>query len=733
MIASPRRQELANELRRAGHPIALCAPPGYGKSTFAAMLRDSGVRAPIEESRARPRRNGATIIGLSQLAFDEVEMRMLFAPFGLSLTALGQIVELTRGWPAGALYFRRLAHLGVLDEALADLRSAAYDDLYDYLDEQVLRPCTRGTREALLLRTACEGYEPLLADDRVSRMKDVPMLLCDADGRKRVHPLLKAAVRARQGKEMIACCLRRSVAAERGGEPLLAARWAIVAEYFERAAGLLDGIALSENGRATAAALPFAVLLQHPRLWTATLKEREARSTPHERLVEATAIAQVALQTLSPAEYAAVIVSVARAHMAIGNLTAALATCEDPRIAGYASSEIRTLRLYRSVLLDRMCGDREVEIRAELEALTEECTAVAAVAHAQLARNAALRGIQGIAEEHWSVACAIAGALPDAALEYEVRAERALVTIFLGGDVPRIPIPPGQEESSVRAQALAALLQLTGSPANDTRRTEDASRLAFAIGDRFMEDAACMLANRERGHATIEIALFRGEVRKNGIVLSCSQRECAVIFTLAAAPDRAMNAQRLAESIWPDHDSESARRALKVAVSRLRARVGYPETVSFRDGRYALSREATVDLVELTAALSAIIADGNIERLRRFRSLVRAARPPRLCSAEWFAPIEARLNALRHELVRALAESSLACRDAQELRALGLDLLATDSCDEYGCELVMRSSALEGDARAAIVAYERFAQVVRNELGAVPSLALRTLAERFRQ
>ena len=486
MIASPRRQELANELRRAGRPITLCAPPGYGKSAFAAMLRDRGVHAPIEESRAHPKRSGAVIVGPAQLAFDEVEMRLLFAPFGLSRAALGQIVELTRGWPAGALYFRRLVHLGLLDEALADLRSAAYDDLYDYLDEQVLRPCTRRTREALLLRTACERDEILLVEDPPPRVTGIPMLLCDADGHKWVHPLLKAAVRARHGTALIAHCLRRSFASERRGEPLLAARWAIVVEHFERAAGLLDGIALGEVDRSAAAALPFVVFLQHPRLWTAVLKEREARSTPHERLAEATAIAHIASQTLSPAAYAAVISSVARAHAAMGNLTAAVAACEDPRIADHTSPEVRALTLYRSVLLDRLHGGRAAEISAELEALAQERTAGAAVAHAQLARNAALQGAQDIADAHWTAACAIAEALPDAALGYEVRAERALVATFLGGDVPHIPIPLGEDESSIRAQALAALLQLTRSPTNGPRQIEDALRLAFEIGDRFV-------------------------------------------------------------------------------------------------------------------------------------------------------------------------------------------------------------------------------------------------------
>ncbi len=733
MIASPRRQELANELRRAGRPITLCAPPGYGKSAFAAMLRDNGVHTPIEESRARPKRSGAVIVGPSQLAFDEVEMRLLFAPFGLSRAALGQIVELTRGWPAGALYFRRLVHLGLLDEALTDLRSAAYDDLYDYLEEQVLRPCTRRTRGALLLRTACERDEILLVEDPASRVTDVPMLLCDADGHKWVHPLLKAAVRARHGTALIAYCLRRSFASERHGKPLLAARWAIVVDYFERGARLFDGIALGEDDRARAATLPFVVLLQHPRLWTAALKEREARSTPHERLAEATAIAQVASQTLSPAAHATVIACVARAHAAMGNVTAAVAACEDPRIADHASSEVRALTLYRSVLLDRLHGGRAAEIRAELQALAEECSAVVAVAHAQLARNAALQGAQGIADEHWTIACAIAQALPDAALVYEVRAERALVTTFLGGDVPRIPIPPGEDESSIRAQALAALLQLTRSPTNGARQIEDALRLAFEIGDRFVEDAARMLANRERGRGTIEIALFGGEVRKNGIALACSQRECAVLFTLAAAPDRTMNAERLAESIWTYHDSQSSRRALKVAVSRLRARTEDPALVSFRDGGYVLSATVTIDLADLTAALSAATADGNYERLWRSRNLVKAVRPPRLRDAEWFAPIEAHLRALSHQLARALADSPRARHNAQELSALGLDLLAADPCDEYGCELVLRSYAWEADGRAAVVAYERFAQVVRDELGTVPSPALRALAERFRQ
>ncbi|MDE2571642.1 MAG: winged helix-turn-helix domain-containing protein, partial [bacterium] len=208
------------------------------------------------------------------------------------------------------------------------------------------------------------------------------------------------------------------------------------------------------------------------------------------------------------------------------------------------------------------------------------------------------------------------------------------------------------------------------------------------------------IAGTDNAHG-LAVRLFDGRIALDGGELSLAQREAAVLFVLAAAPQRALDAHRLAETIWPDLDADQGRRALKVAASRLRARLRDRTVLSSVHGRYELASYVRVDLEELGQALTLFDEDESIAHLERFAPLLLASRPPHLRDAEWFAPIEARLIEATNRLGRHLARSAAARGDGQAVRQLGRALLAADPTDEEGCALVVRGYLLEGYRSAA--------------------------------
>lgn len=162
-IVGSRRRKLAEELRERDVPVYLHAPAGYGKSTFVNILRSSGVTAPVHE--LRPIENlrlpqNAALVGPDDLALDDEEVAMLFADLDVPDRLLVRVQKCARGWPIAALYFRRLAELGSLERALDDYTDASYDDLFEYIYEQVLS-CKSSVllRDHPLVRAAL--HEPL--------------------------------------------------------------------------------------------------------------------------------------------------------------------------------------------------------------------------------------------------------------------------------------------------------------------------------------------------------------------------------------------------------------------------------------------------------------------------------------------------------------------------------------------------------------------------------------------
>ncbi len=223
----------------------------------------------------------------------------------------------------------------------------------------------------------------------------------------------------------------------------------------------------------------------------------------------------------------------------------------------------------------------------------------------------------------------------------------------------------------------------------------------------------------------LEISLLGPpRVRRDGEPVAFDTRKATALLAHLALADRPRSREALCELLWPDHDPEHARGALRRTLSALRKAVG----------------EQWID----TAADSVALRDGpGLEvDVRRFRELASAeATPEELASAvevfrgellegfflrgnpgfeAWYVHeadlLGRELGAALGRLVRALAERGEhggAIRHAQRW-------LALDPLHEPAHRELIRLYALNGDRAAALAQYRDCVRTLSQELGVPP-------------
>ncbi len=158
---------------------------------------------------------------------------------------------------------------------------------------------------------------------------------------------------------------------------------------------------------------------------------------------------------------------------------------------------------------------------------------------------------------------------------------------------------------------------------------------------------------------------------------------------------------RMAALLWPDQGDDMARNALRQRLFQLRRRVG-------------------TDLV--VGAETLALASGVVHDLNEADSVLGDA----ACaySAEFVAWLEQqrvrRRDRLRQSLVELCEMAEHAGDWADALTHAG-ELLATDALSEAAHRRVMRLHYLAGDRAAALLAFDRCEQVLKDDVGVVPS------------
>ncbi|HEY9180536.1 MAG TPA: winged helix-turn-helix domain-containing protein, partial [Candidatus Baltobacteraceae bacterium] len=136
------------------------------------------------------------------LAFDRAELSLLFRSHADDPAMVARILQLSQGWPIAVFLLKRFANEGRIETLLESLDDVAFEELHDYLADQVLASLDPALVEALFV-CACiphakvEDLQAALSDDSAVRAraladfaKESPFLTRTGDGTFVVHPLL---------------------------------------------------------------------------------------------------------------------------------------------------------------------------------------------------------------------------------------------------------------------------------------------------------------------------------------------------------------------------------------------------------------------------------------------------------------------------------------------------------------------------------------------------------------
>ncbi len=134
------------------------------------------------------------------LAFNRSEIAALFEENADDPAMLGRITQLSQGWPIAVFLLKRFATEGRIETLLESLDDIAFEELHDYLADQVLASLDPSLVQALFV-CACipnakvEDLQAAMTDDAAVRAladfsKESPFVSRASDGTFQMHPLL---------------------------------------------------------------------------------------------------------------------------------------------------------------------------------------------------------------------------------------------------------------------------------------------------------------------------------------------------------------------------------------------------------------------------------------------------------------------------------------------------------------------------------------------------------------
>jgi DNA-binding SARP family transcriptional activator len=266
----------------------------------------------------------------------------------------------------------------------------------------------------------------------------------------------------------------------------------------------------------------------------------------------------------------------------------------------------------------------------------------------------------------------------------------------------------------------------------------DAILLAEAPHDnpvaRHLRSARLSLHEMRRTEDAVSIDVLAGRVLANGVPIALTRAELALVFALAVHGRAGASRDVLAEDLYPGSAPESALRAMKVTVHRVRRRVGFQDVIRYADHRLLLGDRVGVELPRIErdvhGALVANALDGlQRDRFERLRQRMLDGRPAFLLEWPWFDECEARVRDLTQQISLVLARDALRREHYQHAVDYATDLMHADPLDESAAEIAIRAFLLAGDRTAAILEYRRYASVLRREVDSRPSQSLRALVD----
>ena len=158
------------------------------------------------------------------LAFDRTELAQLFQTYNGEPGFLTRIMQLSQGWPIAVFLLKRFANEGRIEQLLESLDDVAFEELHDYLADQVLASLAPDLVAALF---ACACIPHATAADLQAALPDAgslaelaefaresPFLTRMTSGEFMLHPLLASLLVEHRQDERNGVLLRTAAAHE---------------------------------------------------------------------------------------------------------------------------------------------------------------------------------------------------------------------------------------------------------------------------------------------------------------------------------------------------------------------------------------------------------------------------------------------------------------------------------------------------------------------------------------
>ena len=222
----------------------------------------------------------------ADLAFDENDIRAIFAPFVNEDSAIERIARVSEGWPIAVFLLKRFASEGRISALLERLDDVAFDELHGYLADEVLGALDQRMRTALFacaalpqptsddLRAALD--DPRIGDDFAEFAKDSAFVEEADDGAFILHPLLASLLLGRAAERRDALLAHVAQAHEARRDFQRAAELHMARGDQQSAARALGNIevvsqpAPSMRYARILSSLDRSLVVRHPRLWGVT-------------------------------------------------------------------------------------------------------------------------------------------------------------------------------------------------------------------------------------------------------------------------------------------------------------------------------------------------------------------------------------------------------------------------------------------------------------------------------
>ena len=218
------------------------------------------------------------------LAFSRAEVEEILRPLELDAAIVGRIVEISQGWPIPVLFLARLAYEDRHEALLERLGDVAFEELYEYLADQVLAglpPALVAVLSAAASIPNATGDDVMLATGDSSAAKSIedfarssPFVHRSPEGGFVVHPLMRAILIENAGPRRDALLAATAEEYDRRKDHLRAAELHLARPDQEAAARSLEAVPVGEDRAPSmrysrmVSSLDRSVVRRYPTLWS---------------------------------------------------------------------------------------------------------------------------------------------------------------------------------------------------------------------------------------------------------------------------------------------------------------------------------------------------------------------------------------------------------------------------------------------------------------------------------